>query len=91
MRPKKSTLLINQIKKKKEKKEQKLCFGFLPASFSQTSSPNKPTWYTMKANLGRKIIKLSSEIEDQISVIMTSKPCSSFDISLSLSLSRKSG
>jgi len=41
----------------------------------------------MKANLGRKIIKLSSEIEDQISVIMTSKPCSSFDISLSLSLS----
>jgi hypothetical protein len=54
MRPKKSTLLINQIKKKKEKKEQKLCFGFLPASFSQTSSPNKPTWYTMKANLGRR-------------------------------------
>jgi hypothetical protein len=41
----------------------------------------------MKANLGRKIRKISSEIEDQIRVMMTSKPCSSFDICSSLSLS----
>ncbi len=34
--------------------------------FSETCSVNKPTWYAMKTNLGRKIRYISSEIEDQI-------------------------
>ena len=48
------------------------------AYFPQTCSLNKPTWYAMK-NLPRK--------KDQIGVMMTSYPCSSFDMCCSLSLS----
>ena len=40
-----------------------------------------------KTFLGRKIRYISSEIEDQIGVMMTSYPCSSFDMCCSLSLS----